>query len=199
MLICLVAGPFMALAQEPSQWGNLRWTQDLTFDQVKAVYEAERDAHEAADSTSGPSGVEGEDEGEDEIAFQRFEYFWRPRVNTDVPNKAGKLQHYVDQLFEQYETSPLCTQNLNPSSWQLLGPFHYSDPGAMNHNMGMVSAVWADPAETPLTHVLAGTNSSGLWRGTLGQDGWTWACLTDNLRIPGLGAASIAVNTNGDI
>jgi hypothetical protein len=203
MLICLAAGPFRTHAQEPSQWGNLRWTQDLTFDQVKAVYEAERDAHEAADSTSAPSGVMGEDEGEDEeedeIAFQRFEYFWRPRVNTDVPNKAGKLQHYVDQLFDQYETSPLCTQNLNPSSWQLLGPFHYSTPGALNHNMGMVSAVWADPAETPLTHVLAGTNSSGLWRGTLGEDGWTWACMTDNLRMPGLGVASIAVNTNGDI
>jgi hypothetical protein len=178
---------------------SLPWTQDLTFDQVKAAYEAERDALAGTDSTGTQTGMEDEEEEANGIAFQRFEYFWSSRVNTNVPGQAGKLMHYVDNLYTQYAATPLCTQNLNPSNWQLLGPLSYSSGPTVNHSMGTVVALWADPAEVPLTHVLAGTNCSGLWRGTLGQNGWGWTCLTDNLRMPGMGVASIAVNANGDI
>ena len=202
LLICLGATSFSSMAQEPSSWRSLPWTQDLTFDEVKAAYEAERDALEATDSTSTQTGTEneqGEEGPEENIAFQRFEYFWRSRVNTDDTDKVGKLQNYINQLKSLNGTDPLCTQNLNPADWQLLGPRSYSSGSTVNHSMGIVVALWADPAEEPLTHVLAGTNSSGLWRGTLGPDGWSWSCLTDNLRMPGMGVASIAVNTNGDI
>ncbi|MBP6311431.1 MAG: hypothetical protein KA408_04120 [Flavobacteriales bacterium] len=129
--------------------------------------------------------------------FRRFEYFWKHRTQTDDPTKVGNMKSYVDQL-RSYSASPWCLDNENPTPWQLMGPIT-SPGGATNrHDMGIVWTVWA-PQELPVTTALIGTNASGLWRGTKDQGVWSWECLTDDIRIPGMGIGTIAVTDAGRI
>ncbi len=73
--------------------------------------------------------------------------------------------------------------------WTPVGPFYgQRKNGSQFHSMGLVSAVWMNPADT--NEIIIGTNSSGLWK--TNNNGLNWRCLTDKKRlVPSLGITSI--------
>lgn len=168
------------LAQQPS-WNNTIETPDLTYQQIVDAYEAEYANGHIVDSVSAREDI------------ARFVKFWKDRVNCDDPTKQGKLQSYVDMLKEQVALGPYCPDNVNSTPWELVGPEFVASAEQLHH-MGHVCALWADEGETPLQTILAGTNCSGLWRGKLLNGGWDWKCLTDGLRMPGMGIQAVDVD-----
>jgi hypothetical protein len=140
---------------------------------ILAAYTSEQDSFQA-DTTEDSEANE----------FARFRWFWEPRVINGNDIDAGQLGNYGNKLSQYFENE-LCTQNANPSGWELLGPKAYSEQW-----MGAVTAILADPNENPLLTIYAGTTSSGLWKTTDG--GQHWSCITDSARLPVLGVCSVA-------
>ncbi|MDX9750359.1 MAG: hypothetical protein RBT71_04685 [Flavobacteriales bacterium] len=174
---------------DAQHWKNMVWDDSLTFRSVEDAFLRDRAAGIISDSAK------------DVKEFKRFEYFWRPRVNSSDPAKRDKLNNYGRELRFHYENGPFCTTNLNPTPWTSLGPVTSPAGSGSYHYMGIIISVWSQPGVTPVTEVLAGTNSSGLWRGTAGPGGgaWQWQPLTESLRMPGMGVSTIAVDDGGTI
>lgn len=83
---------------------------------------------------------------------------------------------------------------LHSQNWKTLGPISNGiGTSAATHNLGIITAIWVDPAD--INHVFAGSNTSGLWEGkfnnTLG--GIEWVNKTDILNLPSLGISGIIV------
>ncbi|OWY25325.1 hypothetical protein BVG80_03095 [Sphingobacteriales bacterium TSM_CSM] len=114
--------------------------------------------------------------------FARWHHFWSNRVGADGNIWAAK------EAMQDWSNEPICAENGNwhPLTAQLC-------PNIQAR--GIVVSVYAPPCNTPNCNmpqvIYAGTNCSGLWKTSDGGD--TWNCLTDNMRMPGLGVSSILV------
>ncbi|HRI28638.1 MAG TPA: hypothetical protein PK715_11325, partial [Chitinophagales bacterium] len=114
--------------------------------------------------------------------YARWHHFWSNRVGPDGNIWATK------KAMQDWSNEPICSENGN---WQPLTAQLCPNIQAR----GIVVSVYAPPCNTPGCTtpqvIYAGTNCSGLWKTTNGGD--TWNCLTDNIRMPGLGVSSILV------
>ncbi|OWY19907.1 T9SS C-terminal target domain-containing protein [Sphingobacteriales bacterium UPWRP_1] len=114
--------------------------------------------------------------------YARWHHFWSNRVGND-----GNIWE-AKRAMQDWSNEPICTENGN---WQPLTAQLCPNIQAR----GIVVSVYAPPCSTPPCTtpqtIYAGTNCSGLWKTTNG--GNTWNCLTDNIRMPGLGVSSILV------
>lgn len=80
------------------------------------------------------------------------------------------------------------TQSIG-GNWSNLPITNYSSNGGIQGGIGRVNCI----VEIPGTFdVLVGTAGGGIWRGYKLQNGYNWACLSNN--IPQLGVADIAIN-----
>lgn len=124
-------------------------------------------------------------DGADE-EFERWEHFWRNRVQSPVISEQGSYVPALKALHAQLN-SPLCTSINYQANWTNLGP---GITPSNDNVIGRVNCVAFDPVNPNIFY--AGTGNSGLWRTTNG--GISWNCLTESLRLPGLGIQAIAIN-----
>ncbi len=126
--------------------------------------------------------------------FQRFIAFWEGRTETEDLNTTGDFETYSLNLLDWSDIAA-CESDDNPIPWLEIGPYNLD-----KHKLGRVDCVWMNPVNPDV--VLAGTPNSGIFRttnGTAGDD-VVWENVTDTLRLPGLGCATIAVDpSNNDI
>jgi hypothetical protein len=118
--------------------------------------------------------------------FNRADYFLSSRVNTSDSSTKSSISNYNKAVIEKILNQNICSGTNNNANWQFTGPIWDS------HKAGIVTAVYSDPATPNI--IYAGTNASGLWKTDDG--GNTWTCLTDQLRIPGMGVQCITVDRN---
>lgn len=109
--------------------------------------------------------------------FHRWNYFWEGRTAWDP---TVGLHHLP--LFEAYSAG--FTGSASGPEWEFAGPHVENDP---NQRQGRVECIAVPPnAGYPLTDILLGTPSGGIWRTTNG--GASWYCTTDDdFNHPGLG------------
>ncbi|QQS29936.1 MAG: T9SS type A sorting domain-containing protein [Sphingobacteriales bacterium] len=113
--------------------------------------------------------------------YARWRNFWSNRVGVD-----GNIWE-AKQAMQEWANEPVCTEN---GDWQPLTAQLCPNKQAR----GIVVSVYAPPCSTPSCTpqvIYAGTNCSGLWKTS--DAGNTWNCITDNIRMPGLGVSSILV------
>ncbi|MBS1652114.1 MAG: T9SS type A sorting domain-containing protein [Bacteroidetes bacterium] len=121
--------------------------------------------------------------------YERWETFWQKRVGSTNPLENGTFLPAYKAAYAQMNL-PICFNSGSYSAnWVELGPG--INPQSLQ-TQGIVNAVAFDPINSNIFY--AGTTNSGLWKTSDG--GTTWVCLTENLRLPGLGINFIAINPN---
>lgn len=132
-------------------------------------------------------------EGSHQTKVAEFENFWTPRVAV---NGSGGTSMFVD-YHRAVAKAVLAKQSASCSGSNFMGEWKCIGPNQMaEQRMAYVETVWADPDDTSVNTVLAGTHG-GLFKTTNG--GTTWQCLTDNSVIPYATThiSSIAVHPGG--
>jgi hypothetical protein len=120
--------------------------------------------------------------------FERWEYFWSNRVSSPDNTISGTYSPALKALQTQMQ-APICSVGPNMANWVNLGPGTSVTP-MTNQVVGIVTAVAFDPQNS--TTYYAGTSNSGLWKTS--NSGASWQCLTENLRLPGLGINDVAID-----
>ena len=120
--------------------------------------------------------------------FERWEHFWSNRVQTQSVNEQGTYMPALKALHSQLN-SPICNSINYPANWSNLGP---GVTPSLDNVIGRVNCVAFDPVNPNIYY--AGTGNSGLWRTING--GVSWTCLTEPLRLPGLGIQAMSINLN---
>lgn len=118
--------------------------------------------------------------------FNRACWFLQSRVGSADTLQSKNIEIYNRAMAENILGQYICPGNSNNANWQYNGPF------LETHQIGIVTAVYAD-TNTP-DIIYAGTNASGLWKTENG--GNTWRCLTDTMRVPGMGIQCICPDRN---
>lgn len=113
--------------------------------------------------------------------YARWKYYWETRVD-----EKGSFATYNTAVLDYVSLSGInmiCTDN---------GDWHNLEPVLSLQESGILKSVYSLPGQ-PNT-VFVGYRAGGLWRTTDNGDHWT--CITDQLRLPGLGINYITGNPN---
>jgi len=156
------------------------YTLDIPYDQIIALNEGYLDTATAVTERYQKD-------------FGRWSDFWVSRVDENYEfstylNTMAELSNLPDPTAAppNGQIAPpaveCCAVN---GEWELEGPF-YED--GTHQRSGIVFAVYSHPSQFPNT-VYAGSGAGGLWKTTNGGD--NWICLTDDLRMPGIGVPDI--------
>lgn len=116
--------------------------------------------------------------------FQRWNDFWRDRVYNS-PTVKGSYNIYETKLKSALISPAPKAASSSNWNWQLAG-----NQNLDTHNKGLICSLWINPSN--IDEIYAGSNTSGLFRTTIG--GASWECVTDNIDLPSMGVNDIAVN-----
>lgn len=125
--------------------------------------------------------------------FQRFKWFWQNRTTNNAA--ANPMGAAMNKYWQDINTWCGTIGNKVEGKWNNIGPNNMLVTYNNSYNYqgsGHIAAIWVNPNNE--SHILAGSNSCGLWQTT--NNGISWQCLTDNARFPGMGITSIAVDPN---
>jgi photosystem II stability/assembly factor-like uncharacterized protein len=110
--------------------------------------------------------------------YRRWLYFAERMM--DESGKLKSQEHYYNELI-RYNKLKINNESIAPGktvgSWEDLGPTYWNATSGYNPGVGRITSLAVE--EGNLNHIIAGSQTGGVWRS---QDGGnTWQVLTDNL------------------
>ena len=91
--------------------------------------------------------------------FKRWEWFWSTRVQDYEGNHGSFIPAY-NALLEQF-AEPVCTTNINNTTWNLLGPNENLPSNSSWPNIGRIVAVTIHPTDHSIMYVASSTSGVG--------------------------------------
>jgi len=121
--------------------------------------------------------VVGRERGTGYKPFKRWQYFAERAM--DETGKLKSPEFYYNEL--EYYNSKINNEGLASrtvvGTWEEMGPTYWNATSGYNPGVGRITSIAVD--EGNLNHIIAGSQTGGVWRSIDG--GTSWAVLTDNL------------------
>ena len=119
----------------------------------------------------------GKERGNGYKPFRRWQYFAERAMDETGKLKTpefyyNELQSYNSKINKEgFESKTLV------GTWEEMGPTYWDATAGYNPGVGRITSIAVE--ETNLNHIIAGSETGGVWKSLDG--GTTWAVLTDNL------------------
>lgn len=109
--------------------------------------------------------------------FKRWQYF--AERSMDETGKLKSPQFYYNELQNYNATTNVegLAYRTVVGTWEEMGPTYWNSTSGWNPGVGRITSIAVD--ENNLNHIIAGSETGGVWKSIDG--GATWTVLTDNL------------------
>ncbi|MTE27302.1 VPS10 domain-containing protein [Winogradskyella ouciana] len=119
----------------------------------------------------------GRDRGTGYKPFKRWQYFAERAMDETGKLKSpeyyyNELQNYNARINDEGIASRTVV-----GTWEEMGPTYWSATSGWNPGVGRITSIAID--ESNMNHIIAGSETGGVWKSTDGGSSWT--VLTDNL------------------
>ena len=109
--------------------------------------------------------------------FRRWQYFAERAMDETGKLKPSEFYYNELQRYNNYVNSEGLTPKTTVGNWEEMGPTYWNATSGWNPGVGRITSIAVE--ETNQNHIIAGSETGGVWRSTDG--GITWSVLTDNL------------------
>jgi photosystem II stability/assembly factor-like uncharacterized protein len=109
--------------------------------------------------------------------FRRWQYFAERAMDETGKLKSSEFYYNELQNYNANFNNEGLASRTTVGTWEEMGPTYWNATSGWNPGVGRITSLAVD--ETNLNHILAGSETGGVWKSVDG--GATWSVLSDNL------------------